>query len=281
MSPAFFRIANVSSDRIPVAGWSGASEAAQLLVSKSKHLQILELATYYNFYGPSHYYEIIGQNAYGTGDKDTFQAAALVLNATYYKVKTPLQTLGYHDEKGEWMPMAIVQANPTIDQSRFGDGTDRTGFDYVFPDDQFTLQHLQTRVPPAFLHAEKSKPNAGLKLWEFRKTAPIRAYQPADQVMKAFGFDLERVIWDQMVWTACGEELNGHIFSSWEEISDIILKAEADDKEGQNQDTGAAPTTDNKVEMNIKPAGAVNQTGSHIDVCGSITTLYTMLFDGL
>lgn len=64
MSPVFFRVASMK-DTPPTQSSRAASETGQLLVSKSLALPALELATYYNFHGPSHYYMLVTQGAWG------------------------------------------------------------------------------------------------------------------------------------------------------------------------------------------------------------------------
>lgn len=266
-SPAYFRIAGIPAI---TSGSRGASESAQLLVSKSTHLQTLELATYYNLYGPSHYYQLINQGAYGSGDKDTFLFAAAALGAPFYEVKTPLQTLGYHDETNDWEPMSILQANPTVDQKRYGSGKNHTGFDYVFPDEQFTLERVRSRVPAGFLHSEQNKPNAVVKLGWWRGQTPRRSYQPGEEMIEAFGYDIEKTIWDELVWTACGKELNGHVFKGWvDDWEDSMKERKRKIEEGKGKwGSKEVAKADLKLEKNFEL----------IDVCASMRVLYRRIF---
>ncbi|KAG8530431.1 uncharacterized protein KY384_004933 [Bacidia gigantensis] len=109
-SPLFFSIASIPT--ISSAGDRASTDSGQVLLSKSKHALTLLLIAYYNVYGPSHYYPLLSQGAVGQGDKETYLAAAMALNAPFYDVKTPILQLGFHP-KGPGV--AKMQHNaPTI-----------------------------------------------------------------------------------------------------------------------------------------------------------------------
>ena len=65
-----------------------ASETGQLMINKNKHFKTLLLSYYYNLYGPNVYYHLLTQLGAGQGDKETFIAAAHMLNLPYYQVFT-------------------------------------------------------------------------------------------------------------------------------------------------------------------------------------------------
>src|SRR5271170_1161096 len=52
----------------------------QLLWNKRTHFRALELALYYNFYGPNYFYPLLTLGGPGQGDKETFQIACQVTN---------------------------------------------------------------------------------------------------------------------------------------------------------------------------------------------------------
>jgi alpha 1,2-mannosyltransferase len=85
-------------------------ETGQLLWNKRTHFRTLELALYYNFYGPDYFYPLLTQFAAGQGDKETFQIACQVTNQTYTFIDTPVQTLGYHAD--EFHGTGMIQADP-------------------------------------------------------------------------------------------------------------------------------------------------------------------------
>ncbi|KAJ0118734.1 lpha-mannosyltransferase [Diaporthe amygdali] len=164
-----------------------ASEAGQLAVNKATHLAPLLLATYYNIFGPDYYYPLLSQGALGQGDKETFLAAAVALNATYYRIKTPAASLGRHDGRTQ-KGTAMVQHLPSDD-----------------------LKHESTgheSIRPMFLHSNTPKMNAGHLVDEGDLLAAdgetrLRLLGSKDELVKRFGFDVEQSIWDLMVQTGC------------------------------------------------------------------------------
>jgi alpha 1,2-mannosyltransferase len=165
------------------------SEAGQLLVDKSKHIKTLLLATYYNIWGPGWYYAMLSQGALGQGDKNTFETAAVVLNLPYYRVKTPVRSLGRltgNDFKGSGM----VQFHPTDDFVKYFSNADNK------------------TVRPAFMHANTPKMNAGhlvdegdlqdeitkehLRLWGTKQDQDL-----------LFGMDFEKATFQVVVDVGC------------------------------------------------------------------------------
>jgi len=99
-SKQFFEIADVPIP--PVTRLS--SESGQVLYSKKKQSASLLLATYYNYYGPDHYWPLLSQNAWGQGDKETFLHAALVLNMSFWDVKNSRLEPGSMDSTRRFPP---------------------------------------------------------------------------------------------------------------------------------------------------------------------------------
>lgn len=95
------------------------TESGQLLISKKTHSDVILLSLYYNIYGPNYYYHLLTQWAPGQGDKDTFLAAANLLNSKYYQIKTSVKAIGYHHVKNdEFRGTAQGQYSP-IDEYNF------------------------------------------------------------------------------------------------------------------------------------------------------------------
>lgn len=90
------------------------SESGQLIVNKISHFKTLSLSLFYNFYGPNQYYPLLGQDGAGEGDKDTFYAAANVLNEKVYQVKRGLNAFGTWIND-QYLGSAMVQYDPIID----------------------------------------------------------------------------------------------------------------------------------------------------------------------
>lgn len=183
---------NIAGKEFPSYLPATASEAGQLAVNKATHLAPLLLATYYNIFGPDYYYPLLSQGAMGQGDKETFLAAAVALNATYYRIKTPAASLGRHDgatQKGT----AMVQHLPSDDLKHESTGHDSTGHD---------------SIRPMFLHSNTPKMNAGHLVDEGDLVSVdgetrLRLLGSKEELVKRFGFDVEQSIWDIMVQSGC------------------------------------------------------------------------------
>ncbi|TVY89029.1 Alpha-1,2-mannosyltransferase, partial [Lachnellula willkommii] len=85
-------------------------ESGQLLVNKKQHADTLSLAGYYNAYGEKYFYRLLSQGGAGEGDKETFSAAALILNNSFYTVSERPHPFG-----GDGDGPPILQSNPTED----------------------------------------------------------------------------------------------------------------------------------------------------------------------
>lgn len=185
--PVFYKIAGLPS--FPKGMPARSSEAGQLLISKQTHLTTLLLAAYYNIYGPGIYYPILSQGAAGEGDKETFLAAAVVLENPDYRVRHRLGTLGYHEADRKFHGTAMVQYHPIDDYT---------------PRDPTSLK--QTR--PLFLHANSPKMNIAHLLAEDKVFYPatedrLRVWGPKESVTKTIGYDIEEIAWTEIVEMAC------------------------------------------------------------------------------
>lgn len=74
-------------------------EAGVILINKTSHVRTLQLALYYNIFGPDFYYPLLTQGGAGEGDKDTFNAAAHVLNEPYFLTPKSFSWVGYHSKE--------------------------------------------------------------------------------------------------------------------------------------------------------------------------------------
>jgi len=153
-------------------------EAGQLLVSKSKQAETLLLAAYYNCYA-DYYYHLLSQGGPGEGDKDTFAAAALVLDAPLYTVHRRPIPFGIRNQGA-----AVLQADPMEDFDNNG-GTPR----------------------PLFIHASWPP-----KLNALHNQRDVRQWGSEENSKKLFGEDMEPIAWGYMVDMACEEGLE---FKDW------------------------------------------------------------------
>ncbi|KAH6876598.1 mannosyltransferase putative-domain-containing protein [Thelonectria olida] len=182
-SPQFWNITGLSSYPDNLSPFS--SESGQLVINKGTHLDALLLATYYNLFGPDHYYPLLSQGALGQGDKETFMAAAVALNASHYRVKTPALGLGRYDGKTQ-KGTALLQYLPFDDANR----------------------SQGSAIRPAFLHSNTPKMNAGHLVDEGDLVAVdgksrLRLLGPKSDLVHLFGFDVEDTLWDLLVQTGC------------------------------------------------------------------------------
>ncbi|XBW38572.1 hypothetical protein QEN19_004160 [Hanseniaspora menglaensis] len=76
------------------------SETGQFMVNKKTHWKSLLLSFYYNSFGPSTYYHLMSQYSAGQGDKETFIAAAHILELPYYQVLSSITMDGYQKKDG-------------------------------------------------------------------------------------------------------------------------------------------------------------------------------------
>lgn len=95
------------------------TESGQIYIRKSQHIRSLMLAMYYNLYGPDVYFPLLMQNGHGEGDKDTYVAAAVICNESYYQTNRRPVTLGPHKEDGSYQGFAMGQPDAITDYARF------------------------------------------------------------------------------------------------------------------------------------------------------------------
>ena len=184
-SPEYFEIASIVSP--PALNERPSSASSQLLLSKSKHGLTLLLITYYNMYGFSHYYTLLSQHSPGQGDKETYLAAALALNATFYDVKTPVFTPGFAPEGPgaesleAFAGAGCVQHDPRDDADPFF-----------------------TDARPAFVHAQTYKLNAATLPDRWFNEINGRLFGKEEDMLERFnGRDIEKEVWKAMIWSAC------------------------------------------------------------------------------
>ena len=211
--PIFYTIAGMTS--FPPGLPARASESGQLLINKEIHLPTLLLATYYNIFGPDTYYPILSQGVDGMGDKETFLAAAAVLNLPFYAVKEHVGTIGYFKANKEFQGGAMVQHSPV---------------------DDFLPHNSTTKPAPFFLHANVPKMNVGFLLDRnllIDPTAPHKENQPAKPIRLwgneannkklGLGKDIEKAVWREMVDLAC--ELQ-YVLKDWRERGRVCERAQ-------------------------------------------------------
>lgn len=210
-SPKFWTIAGKASfpTDLPVF----ASETGQLAVNKATHLAPLLLATYYNIFGPDYYYPLLSQGALGQGDKETFLAAAVVLNSTYYRVRTYPDTLGRNN--------GLIYKGTALVQRSAAD-------DYRYHTSSSSSPPSHNSIRPMFLHSNTPKMNAGHLVDEGDLVGAdgetrLRLLGTKEGAVKQFGFDVEQSIWDLLVQTGCDLQ---HVVEEWVSREDLCERLE-------------------------------------------------------
>ena len=176
-------------------------------MSKTLHTATLLLTAYYNVYGPSHYYPLLSQGAPGQGDKETFLAAAMALDASFYTVVTSPATLGFHTDEGKnFKGTAALQHSP-------------------HPDYQYhALQNSSIdpkNIPLAFVHAQTYKMDAAAIPDVFTTEINQRMFGDRDRVLELLGRDVEKQMWGDALYTGCQLE---KAFRAWEGKKGICKK---------------------------------------------------------
>ncbi|EYE90738.1 alpha-mannosyltransferase [Aspergillus ruber CBS 135680] len=208
ISPTYF---NISQQPDFPTNARASTEAGMLLVSKRTHFSTLLLATYYNYYGPSHYYTLLSQGAPGEGDKDTFLPAASALGNPFHAVSEPVADLGrpHHpndeDADDDIVGSAMLQADPIEDYELTRRGIWRVKGDSV-------------AEPPRgfFVHAYNPEFNPGVELLgektHDRDGNATRVYTGPKRALRRIGYDAERGFWEEVRKVTCGLE---GVFESW------------------------------------------------------------------
>ena len=221
--PVFYKIAGLPS--FPKGLPARSSEAGQLLISKHIHLTTLLLAAYYNIYGPGIYYPILSQGAAGEGDKETFLAAAVVLEKPTYRVRHRLGTVGYREVDREFHGTAMVQYHPADDYA----SQDSSSVD---------------RIRPLFLHANSPKMNiahllAAGKVYYQGTDDRLRLWGPKKAMSKMVGYDIEDIVWGEIVDMACKLD---NILKDFRGAWQICERAQRHYRETFQPDITALPT---------------------------------------
>lgn len=222
-APKFYDIAGVtlgerirgdlnSKDHIPLHHLAGSmpfvsTESGQVLVSKRRHFRSLLLATYYNLYGYGVYYKLLSQGAMGEGDKETFIAAATVLNESTYYINEGVRPGGYHGPD-RFYGMTMLQANPQDDYEKTVVGSRKT----VRP--LFMHNHMNKLDPMSLVIQQKDRYPTPDEDQKYRH----RFFGPMRDLKSDFGGrDVEVEMWQEASWMVCDMKLKQNVsMNIWE-----------------------------------------------------------------
>lgn len=162
------------------------------------------MMVYYNYFGPDYYYPLQAQGGPGQGDKETFSAGAVAVNAPgpFYAVKTPVSALGNH-VNGQYIFAGAGQADPMQDYL----------YDPPYPNHiqpKYERNEEKNQVRAFFVHTV----SAGTKLdplkllreggvaWDANGNWH-RIWGKEKNVVEKFGYDVEKRMWECVAEEAC------------------------------------------------------------------------------
>ncbi|EEH48267.1 uncharacterized protein PADG_04351 [Paracoccidioides brasiliensis Pb18] len=225
VSPLYY---NISKQPIPPMGLRASSETGQILLSKKTHPTTLLLSTYYNYYGPSHYFALLSQGAPGEGDKETFLQAASAAGEPFYATSAPVAAIGHLKANGTLIAgSAMVQFDPAGEygnrQISLTNKNKNNESNSKGDHGRSSRRPVKPINPPrvSFIHANFPKFNPATVFDETFETKPTyrpdgsdgRAWVVARDTIARFGYDVERTFWEEILWVACEQ---GGKFKSWE-----------------------------------------------------------------
>lgn len=118
------------------------------------------------------------------------------LNASFYAVRSNIETLGFQKEDHSFRGCAAVQHNP---------------------EDDYNERELGNTSAPhprrSFVHAQTYKLDAAKIPKTFHEEIEQRMWGPAEEMTAKFGRDLEKQVWTETLDTGCHLE---HSFKDWE-----------------------------------------------------------------
>ncbi|KAI9838253.1 MAG: hypothetical protein M1819_005520 [Sarea resinae] len=216
-SPYYY---NISNQTVPPLTERASSETGEILISKNKHHDTLLLATYYNYYGPTHYYPLLSQGAPGEGDKETFLAAAAALGEPFYATSESVRSIGHPNKEGRLAGSAMVQYDPVEDYRLTSKGLWRA-----------KNPKIAKQPRPFFIHANYPKFNPATVFDNEHDVKPTigangedtRAWTDGKDTMEAIGPEVEKHFWEEIKWTGC--ELEDK-FESWKGKKGICARVE-------------------------------------------------------
>lgn len=214
-SPYYFDLAKVLS--IPPLSARAASQSNAVMYSKPKHPSALMLAAYYNFYGPDYYYLLQSQGGPGAGDKETYGLAADALDEPAYYVSRPVQSLGRHDNNGNWIGTGMAQYDPIADFYVQAHNRVPVVQPEAIANPLQEKQRANANIRPMFVHADHTQFDPRIVLPDNLSTGEsavsdktekgIRSWMSEIDAIALFGFDVEKRYWAEIEKSTCGDLL--------------------------------------------------------------------------
>ncbi|KAH6655198.1 mannosyltransferase putative-domain-containing protein [Truncatella angustata] len=199
-----------------------------MLYDKSRHARDMLLALFYNFFGPDFYYPLMSQGAEGEGDKETFLQAALVMDAPFYDVKSPVRIMGKWLD-GTWHSAGMMQADPREDWELFHKiGAESKDLKARYnekgvlemsnkPTDNRAGKDRGKAAAPFFIHNNIAKLDAerlvqpDSTLLETNRTGHMqRIWGEPEALIEDFGYDVEKILWEELIVAGCQSMAKKH-----------------------------------------------------------------------
>jgi alpha 1,2-mannosyltransferase len=213
-SPLLYEITRLD---MPAVTERRSSEAGMLLYDKARHGPDLLLSLFYNHFGPRWYYPLMSQGGQGEGDKETFLHAAMVAGASWYDVKSPVTVMGRWIN-GTWHSTGMKQADPRVDWAMSLSTEERSSNPRLRSIER-KLEHggekskdlnMAMTGRPFFIHNNIVKLDMeklvqpGSPLLERNEAGRWqRLWGPRKLLIDEFGYDVESVLWEELVAVAC------------------------------------------------------------------------------
>jgi alpha 1,2-mannosyltransferase len=208
-SPLYYEI---SSQPVAPMESRQSTESGELVISKRTHLRTLLLSTYYNFWGPTHYYRLLSQGAAGEGDKETFIAAAMSLGEPFYQVSERICAMG-HATQGGLAGSAMAQFDPIEDYKLIQQGKWRINGSTAPQPRPFFIHANFPKFNPATVFQKQAVNPAFLDDGNY-----TRAWTTPEDMIEGFPVDVEKQFWADILWTGCELETK---FESWKNKTGI------------------------------------------------------------
>lgn len=242
------------------------TESGQFLINKATHSKTLLLSMYYNLFGPLVYYRLLSLSEPGEGDKDTFVAAAHVLNEPYYQVHTKVKPLGYFNTEG-YRGVAMMQRHPVLDYEAYQEVVRKQKVPADIQVQVSTLKDIEEKyflanndIPYLFLHCNfpKLDPQQLMELDLYDKANHRLKYRmysgfkyPSlansiefEDIMSRYGRDFELRQWDNMHSALCRQEIQFRHFQHNDKeklcglmTNQILWMSQENAKKGQPQES--------------------------------------------
>ncbi|EEH50691.1 uncharacterized protein PADG_06770 [Paracoccidioides brasiliensis Pb18] len=207
----------IASKPEPPVSERASTDGGQLLISKKTHAKTLLLASYYNYYGETHFYLLLSQSDVGGSDKETYLAAASVLDEPFYAVNEPIRSIGHRNANGHLDSSATVQYSPTEDYKLTNQGINHVKDANAGPiPHAFFLRTSYSKMSPVNLFDPSRNGSEEVSPIRGPDGKPSRAWTAEKETIDSLGGpDVEREYWSHVRWTVC--TLEGLQFKDWKD----------------------------------------------------------------